>query len=730
MAAAAVSAALMIYLVPSWHSPSARNLLLLMGSVAIWSFAYGMEFRSTGLAAKLGWVQTEYLGAAWTGVLFFRFAMSLTGRRSVVTNGIHRILFIVPLLTILAVYTNEHHHLIWADAWIDTTRPVPVLAYRRGIGFWCFVAYSYSLLLAGTMHLLHGYLFTRRIENRHFWVMLIGVSAPWASNIIYLAGIEPMDHIDLTPMAFTISGVAFFWGTIRHQMLTLIPIAREAVIESMQDAVFVLDRSNRVVDVNSTARRLLPAATMRIIGKSLTDIYPALADRVQHSREHGCRDLSLTLADRAATGVWRLRQSPLYGLGAVPVGWLVILQDITEQQRQETALRESEEKFRSISANALDAIVMIDPNGRVSFWNPAAEAMFGYREADILGRDLHARLVPAAYHARHKKAFDSFRHSGKGAVIGKIIEINCLHKSGRTFPAELSLSPLQIGGQWHAVGIVRDTTERKKTQNYIIQNEKMLSLGGLAAGMAHEINNPLAGILGNSQVIRMRLLGDLPSNARAAQDCGITLDQLRTYLDRRNVIGMIEAIEQSCQRAATIVRNMLDFSRKSHAIIDVHDLSSLLDRAVALADHDFQVANHFDFRKIRIQRNYPTETVRVPCDAARIQQVLLNILKNGAQAMWQMADRKHNPELRLGVYADATHGCVTIADNGPGMDEAVRRRIFEPFYTTKPSGSGTGLGLSVAYFIVNEHHQGHLDVASTPGKGTEFTIKLPLKPSA
>lgn len=726
-AASAISAALIIYLRQRWRTPSARSLMLLMGSVLIWSFCYGMEFKSPSLASKLGWVRAEYLGAAWTGLFFFRFSMAISGSKSWLTGPRSGCLIIIPLLTIVGVYTNDHHHLIWSSAWIESSGPVPTMAYIRGIGFWGFVGFSYTLLLVATFVLFHVFLGSGKIERHNFFVLMVGLAAPWVSNILYLMGVDPIRYLDLTPFAFAISGVTFFWGVIRHQILELVPIARDAVIQSMKDAVFVLDLQDRVIDLNTAARQLVSGKRTAIVGKTLSTLFPDLFSLMNQNRVSGTEDAEMPVRIDGVTVLWHIRISELYGSGQTPCGRLITLQDITEQRHNEIALRESEEKFRSISANALDGIVMIDPTGCVSFWNKAAEQIFGYHEDEILGKDLHGHLAPQEHQTQFRNAFSGFQQTAGGQVPGKTIEIQCLRKNGDIFPAELSLSPLRLNDQWHAVGIVRDITERRKTQEYLIQTEKMISLGGLAAGMAHEINNPLAGILSNIQVMRMRLLSDLPANLRTAEDCGLDFKQMWAYMGKRGILEMIEAIDQSCQRAATIVRNMLSFSRKSDAVFSSQDLTELLDQTIVLASNEFHFKKRRDFRQIEIVRDYAPDMPPIACDAAQIQQVLLNILKNGAHAMWEAADRHRPPQFILNAYADPDYGCIAITDNGPGMAEETRKRIFEPFYTTKPTGSGTGLGLSIAYFIVTENHDGTLDVSSTPGEGTSFTLKLPLK---
>jgi signal transduction histidine kinase len=224
----------------------------------------------------------------------------------------------------------------------------------------------------------------------------------------------------------------------------------------------------------------------------------------------------------------------------------------------------------------------------------------------------------------------------------------------------------------------------------------------------------------------MRLLSDLPANLSAAEACGLDVRRMQAYMGSRGILDMIEAIDQSCQRAATIVRNMLAFSRKSDTVFSGHHLADLLEQTLELAGNDFHLKDHYDFRKIVMVKAYARNLPPVSCDAAQIQQVLLNILKNGAQAMRETADHSRPATFTLNVYADRYHGCIAITDNGPGMPEEIRKRIFEPFYTTKSVGSGTGLGLSIAYFIITENHNGTLDVSSTPGEGTTFTLRLPL----
>jgi signal transduction histidine kinase len=187
----------------------------------------------------------------------------------------------------------------------------------------------------------------------------------------------------------------------------------------------------------------------------------------------------------------------------------------------------------------------------------------------------------------------------------------------------------------------------------------------------------------------------------------------------------LEALESAGQRAAKIVNNMLGFSRKSDALFDSQDLTQLLDETCDLASSEYDIEKGYDFRNIAIVRDYRQQVPAVVCDANQIKQVLFNLITNAAQAMAEEGDEKKPPTLTLRLSADGDYVRIDVEDNGPGLDTETRKRVFEPFFTTKEVGVGTGLGLSVSYFIVTENHGGTIEVDSAPGRGARFIIRLP-----
>jgi len=249
--------------------------------------------------------------------------------------------------------------------------------------------------------------------------------------------------------------------------------------------------------------------------------------------------------------------------------------------------------------------------------------------------------------------------------------------------------------------------------------------------MAHEINNPLAGMMQNAEVILRRILGDVPGNDEIAREAGTTVEAVREFLDRRKILRQLKLIHDSGKRASLIVRNMLSFARKSEARAALTDIRELVNSTLELAKNDYDLKKKYDFRHVQIIREFQEDTPMVLCQRSKIQQVLLNLLRNGTEAMHESRFRMGRPEeprFIIRTLGEENWLRVEVEDNGPGIQEGLRTRIFEPFFTTKDVGVGTGLGLSVSYFIISEDHGGELTVESEPGRYSRFIIRLPLPP--
>lgn len=398
-----------------------------------------------------------------------------------------------------------------------------------------------------------------------------------------------------------------------------------------------------------------------------------------------------------------------------------LLRDIKQREAAERKLKAAESYIRNILDSMPSILVSVDVDGMVTQWNQPAALRTGIPADRAQGRPF-PEVFPQA-----PVGMDQVSSAIASNLPVKIAKAQRIRDDLVEY-ADVTVYPLAVGDVVHGAVIrIDDVTERVRIEEMLIQSEKMVSVGGLAAGMAHEINNPLAGILQNGQVIRNRIAPDLPANRKLAEELGIDMGLVHAYFERRGILRMMDSIMDSGMRAARIVENMLSFSRKNSLSVAEVDIPALLDRTLELAANDYDLKKKYDFRKIRIVREYEPGLPPVLCEESKIQQVFFNLIRNGAQAM---ADQDREPCLTLRVAGGDGEVRIEIEDNGPGMTEELRKRVFEPFFTTKRVGEGTGLGLSVSYFLVVENHGGRIDVESAPGKGSAFIIHLPLIPAA
>ena len=354
--------------------------------------------------------------------------------------------------------------------------------------------------------------------------------------------------------------------------------------------------------------------------------------------------------------------------------------------------------LNSIIDSMPSVLIALDEQLYVTQWNQQASALSGTSIDDALNQPVFIAFEPL------KPFLAQIRRTSERHQVEKIERLTwTVNEEPRHYA--MTLYPLMGGGGRGVVIRIDDITERINMEEIMVQSEKMLSVGSLAAGMAHEINNPLGAILHNAQNIRRRLSPDLERNREAADDTGVLLEAVNQYLQRREIPQLLDGIQQAGSRAAKIVSHMLSFSRLSNRQLADCQLSVLIDQALEIAGNDFALIEGFDFRAIEIVRDFDPQLDRVPCIGNELEQVLLNLLKNAAQAIHQKPVRSRGLII-LRTRLNPPWAEIQVEDNGGGIPEHIRKRIFEPFFTTKEVGQGTGLGLSVSYFIITNNHKG------------------------
>lgn len=393
-------------------------------------------------------------------------------------------------------------------------------------------------------------------------------------------------------------------------------------------------------------------------------------------------------------------------------------QHLVQREADASEVRRLQSLLKSVVDSMPSALVGVDEYGIVVQWNREAENATGIEAPQALNKhiaDVYPMLEPEM-----ERVHKVFRDQQPSPVKRILVEAE-----NSTESYEITVYPLASEGVSGAVIRVDAVTEKVRLEEVMIQAEKMLSVGGLAAGMAHEINNPLAGILQNVQVIQSRLSSKIPKNHEVAKSTGSSMEQVTEYLTKRQIYNMLDMIMESGRRAAKIVDNMLSFSRKGGSSRVFCNIAELLDKTIDLAANDYDLKRSYDFKQVQMERDYASDLPEVRCESSQIQQVVLNLLKNGAEAMAEIHESAADSKFVIRLKRESTSIRIEVEDNGPGMDEETAKRVFEPFYTTKPVGVGTGLGLSVSYFIVVENHGGQMSVESRLGLGSKFIVRLP-----
>ncbi len=510
----------------------------------------------------------------------------------------------------------------------------------------------------------------------------------------------------------------------------IIPVSQlEGIINKSHAVAFLIDLQKKQhvkfvsknVDQFGYSRRDFYSGKISMFQLLHPDDRERVQETIRQYKEKGENELSLTYRIVTASGAtrwiadrtWVVREAS----GEVKAYQGVLL-DITGNKLAEEELR----RLKSLLGNIIDsmpsALVGVDQLGRVNQWNLGAEKATGLNAKDTYGKML-VEVYP-----RLAGEMERVHTAIKNREPQENLKVPRTEK-GETEYEDVTVYPLIANGVVGAVIRVDNVTARVRIEEMMIQTEKMMSVGGLAAGMAHEINNPLGIILQAAQSVERRFSRNIKKNVEAAQRLELDLDKIHEYMEERGILQYLEGIKEAGQRAAAIVKNMLNFSRKSESLTTRHSLNGILDKAIALAANDYSLRRKFDFKKIEIVRDYDQSLPPVAILETEIEQVFLNLLKNAAQAIGEMEQRESKPTINIRTSHDEKFVKVEIQDNGPGMDSKTKKRIFEPFFTTKPVGAGTGLGLSVSYFIITQNHQGEFMVQSLPGHGTTFSIKLP-----
>lgn len=316
----------------------AQSFTVLACAVGFWSMTYGFEVASMTLSQKVFWAKVGYLGIVTVPVAWFIFAMQYTSRSQQLSAKRVAAFFIVPFITLLFVFTNEYHGQIWSSIGLDSTGPVPVMDTTHGIWFWIHSAYSYLLIIGGSLLMLQMFVRYPKAYRRQNATLLIGSILPLVANAVFITGIFSIPNLDFTTLAFTISALLMANAIFRYQLFDMVPVARRTAVDHMRDGMIVLDNRNRVLDINPAALKLFQREASAMIGQNIADFLQDQTQLLETFRNvtETNTEVMVPLAEKMY--FFDLHISPLHSADGGMNGRLIVFYDVTDRKEAEIAL--------------------------------------------------------------------------------------------------------------------------------------------------------------------------------------------------------------------------------------------------------------------------------------------------------------------------------------------------------------------------------------------------------
>ncbi len=469
-----------------------------------------------------------------------------------------------------------------------------------------------------------------------------------------------------------------------------------ALLRSRVDALAIIDPTGKVMATNLEFESIFGFTQDEIIGKNVKMLMPSPYfeehdEYLRKYKESGEKNIigigRQVLAKRKNGEVFPadLSVSELNFSGSVYFAG--VIRDLSGKIEAEEVLVEQRARLESIVNTVVDGIITINDQGIIKSVNQAAVDLFGYSKKELIGQNIKV-LMPSPYQEEHDTYLEAYKSTKVKKIIGIGREVQGLKKDGTVFPMELSVSEVRFKNKQIFTGLVRDITESKDLTNQLIEKESLAKLGEMCAIVAHEIKNPIAGVIGALRMLERRVKED----EFQSELCEEMVSRMKILGDR--------------------VNDILRFARPRAPVIKNVPARALIEDTIQLIEKDPL------FSDVRVEVQWPTEEIEVACDSNLIKDIFLNLLVNSAQAL-------KDQQGEIIIHWEESQGCglFFIDDSGPGIDEEVLDQIFQPFFTTKHSG--TGLGLSIAQRLI-KGQDGDLQIQNRPEGGTRAIVRIPL----
>lgn len=716
----------------SWQrraTQGAINMLLLCLATAVFIFGYAFEISSTTLDDVFFWIRFEYVGLTTAPVLVFALIWGYTTSRSMHSLLADVVLFTIPAVTLIFAWTNAEHELIWRDMRLERSGDLFLVDFEPGGWYWVHVVYVMTMISGGALLLARALRRATGIYRKQLALFLLAVLLPMVGVFVYLSGVLPV-RIDLNAYALTGTAVIMAWAIYNYQLLDIMPVAREMVLASMDDAVIVIDAYDRLVDINAAAQRLFRLDPAQHLGHRIDAVlaqWPQMAMRAtgQSDREDHRDELPITI--EGGERVVDLRVSPLLSRGGRTEGRLLVLRDITDRVQAERTLRATNERLATLQAvdgeltRKLDvryvATVALDAALRLSRADAACIGLMdtgGIRILHILGNypdDMLDRVISPvtgsierALHTREPAFVQDVAHDAQNTAL---------------MPGTRAQMVLPLFSREQVIGLL--LLETSDPARFTSTMFGTLTL--LATRVAVAIDNA------NAYEERYKLATELDAFAHTvAHDLKNPLSVLRGYAE---VLLETDDLDERARRdyLREVVKGSLKMDRIIQALLLLSQVRSAqalpaaaLDMPAIIREAQARVANLVE--RYTPQFTLPAAWPEVYGYAPWVEEIWVNYLSNAIKYGGRP------PVIEVGCDVPRP-GVVRfwVQDNGPGLSPEQQTQLFQPFSRlTQSSIEGHGLGLSIVQRIAGRLN-GQVGVECAPGEGCRFFFTLPVRPS-
>lgn len=695
----AVAWSVAVYTLRRRRATFTRSFVLMLLAGGWWSVAYGIELLQRDLEAMLFWINLEYIGIVSAPVLFFIFVCRFTGWDQWLKKWETAGLFLIPTIILIILWTNPWHGLHYRELETVRSGPLVLAAITPGPSYWISLAYSYAFVTAGMGLLLLAFRRSFPPYRAQIAIILLAILIPWLISSIYIFVTRQQTYLDYTPIAFTFTGLIIAIGLFRYQLFDLIPVARNRLVEMMEDGWIVIDQSERLADLNQTAASVLNLDREKALGQPIKRVLAASILPFAHMPQH--KEVILQNGDQQR--YYDVRQTSL-----VPGGRLIVLRDVSQRKEIEVAWQQltqrletevynrtadieaEKDKIETVLRNIQEGVALTDSHMQVRYANEKLARMVGMNKDDLRGAPIGQALFAQTY-PQYKAAIE------RALAAGKTWQTEIALRPGENASAdhEITVIPIHKGGKGKLTGTVwtlHDISQQRKLDQARAQ---------FVANISHEFRTPLSNLILYASLLK-RL--DLPERA----------EKYVKVLEAET--ARLEKITQSILTMASL--DSVD-TLISQETVDVKEiLNTLLVQFEEMAQA----------KELQLNREMGEAPLPVIFgNTAYLHLALAELVKNalmmtpaGGKVALSAGEERVDREKWLAIH---------IEDTGPGIPLEEQPRLFERFFRGRMAESsqapGAGLGLSIAAEIARLH-RGQVTCVSEPGAGSRFTLLLPL----